>query len=100
MNLFIGSRVNVGKIAGTDVQMVQKTDYPWKGAVAITVNPEAGKDLQRACARAEPHHHEALHHDAGSQRPEVAGRKWQAVHATHRQWLRGHHAPLGDGRHD
>lgn len=39
VNLFIGSRVNVGKVAGTVVEMVQETDYPWKGAVAITVNP-------------------------------------------------------------
>lgn len=40
VNLFIGGRVNVGKIAGTNVQVVQKTEYPWKGAVAITINPE------------------------------------------------------------
>ena len=39
VNLFIGSRIRVGKIAGTDVEMVQKTEYPWKGTVAITVNP-------------------------------------------------------------
>ena len=39
VNLFIGSTVNVEKVAGTDVQMVQKTDYPWSGDVAITVNP-------------------------------------------------------------
>jgi uncharacterized protein len=43
VNLFIGSRVNVGKIAGTNVQVVQKTEYPWKGAVAITINPEEAK---------------------------------------------------------
>ena len=43
VNLFIGSRVNVGKIAGTNVQVVQKTEYPWKGAVAITVNPDEAK---------------------------------------------------------
>lgn len=43
VNLFIGSRVNVGKIAGTDVQVVQKTEYPWKGAVAITINPDEAK---------------------------------------------------------
>jgi DUF1680 family protein len=43
VNLFIGGRVNVGKIAGTDVQVVQKTEYPWKGAVAITINPEEAK---------------------------------------------------------
>lgn len=43
VNLFIGSRVNVGKIAGTNVQVVQKTEYPWKGTVAITVNPDEAK---------------------------------------------------------
>ena len=43
VNLFIGSRINVGKVAGTNVEMVQKTDYPWKGAIAITVNPEEAK---------------------------------------------------------
>ncbi len=39
VNLFIGSTINVEKVAGTDVQMVQKTDYPWSGDVSITVNP-------------------------------------------------------------
>jgi len=39
VNLFVGSRINVGEVAGTPVEMVQETDYPWKGAVAITVNP-------------------------------------------------------------
>ena len=43
VNMFIGSRIKVGRIAGTDVEMVQKTDYPWKGAVAITVNPRQSK---------------------------------------------------------
>jgi len=43
VNLFIGSRVNVGKIAGTNVQVAQKTNYPWSGAVAITVNPDEAK---------------------------------------------------------
>ena len=40
VNLFIGGRVDVGKIAGTRVHVVQKTEYPWKGAVAITLHPE------------------------------------------------------------
>ena len=31
VNLFIGSRINVENVAGTNVEMVQKTDYPWKG---------------------------------------------------------------------
>ena len=39
VNLFVGSRVNMEKVAGTDIEMVQKTDYPWSGSVAITVNP-------------------------------------------------------------
>jgi DUF1680 family protein len=43
VNLFIGSTINVEKVAGTDVQMVQKTDYPWSGNVSITVNPETPK---------------------------------------------------------
>jgi DUF1680 family protein len=40
VNMFVGSRIHVGEVAGTPVEMVQKTDYPWKGAVGITVNPE------------------------------------------------------------
>lgn len=40
VNLFIGGRVNVGRIAGTNVEVVQRTEYPWKGAVALTIHPE------------------------------------------------------------
>jgi len=40
VNLFIGSTIKVEKVAGTDVEMVQLTDYPWSGAVSITVNPK------------------------------------------------------------
>lgn len=43
VNMFIGSRINVERVAGTDVEMVQKTDYPWNGKVAITVNPKQSK---------------------------------------------------------
>lgn len=43
VNLFIGSTINVDRVAGTDVQMVQKTDYPWSGNVSITVNPKQSK---------------------------------------------------------
>lgn len=39
VNMFVGSRIQVGKVAGTDVEMIQKTEYPWKGTVGITVNP-------------------------------------------------------------
>ncbi|HEV3325705.1 MAG TPA: beta-L-arabinofuranosidase domain-containing protein, partial [Puia sp.] len=39
VNLFVGSRIDVGKVAGTKVEMLQKTDYPWKPEVSILVNP-------------------------------------------------------------
>ena len=41
VNLFIGGTVEVGRVAGTDVEMVQQTDYPWSGKVTLTVNPKA-----------------------------------------------------------
>ena len=43
VNLYIGSTVTLENAAGTDVEMVQETDYPWSGKVAITVNPKAAK---------------------------------------------------------
>jgi DUF1680 family protein len=43
VNMFVGSRIHVGKVAGTSVEMVQKTNYPWSGVVGITVNPEEAK---------------------------------------------------------
>lgn len=45
VNLFVGGTVTVPGIAGTDVEMVQETDYPWSGQVAITVNPEVAKEF-------------------------------------------------------
>lgn len=39
VNMFVGSRIHVGEVAGTPVQVVQKTDYPWNGNVSITLNP-------------------------------------------------------------
>ena len=43
INLFIGSTITVEGVAGTNVEMVQKTDYPWSGEVSITVNPQQTK---------------------------------------------------------
>jgi uncharacterized protein len=43
VNMFVSSRIHVGEVAGTGVEVIQKTDYPWKGSVAITVNPEQAK---------------------------------------------------------
>ena len=41
VNMFVGSSITVENVSGTDVEMVQRTDYPWNGKVAITVNPAA-----------------------------------------------------------
>ena len=43
VNMFVGSRIHVGQVAGTGIEVVQKTEYPWKGSVSITVNPEEPK---------------------------------------------------------
>jgi DUF1680 family protein len=43
VNMFVGSRIHVGKVAGTGVEVVQKTNYPWDGKISITVNPEQAK---------------------------------------------------------
>jgi DUF1680 family protein len=45
VNLFIGSTVNVTRVAGTDIEMVLKTDYPWSGNISITVNPKEPKEF-------------------------------------------------------
>jgi DUF1680 family protein len=39
VNLFIGSTVTLPNIAGTTVQMVQNTAYPWTNNVALVLNP-------------------------------------------------------------
>lgn len=43
VNLFFGSKVTLGPVAGTSVQLVQTTDYPWNGKVTLTVNPATSK---------------------------------------------------------
>lgn len=43
VNMYIGSTVSLENAGGTDVEIVQETDYPWKGKVAITVNPKVRK---------------------------------------------------------
>lgn len=45
VNLFIGSTIKVEDVMGTDIEMVQKTDYPWSGNIEITVNPAEPKDF-------------------------------------------------------
>jgi DUF1680 family protein len=43
VNLFIPSTVTLEDIAGARVEILQVTDYPWKGEVSITVNPVTPK---------------------------------------------------------
>ena len=45
VNLFVGSTITLENVGGTDVEMVQATDYPWNGKVSITVNPKAQKNF-------------------------------------------------------
>lgn len=45
VNMFVGSRITVENAGGTDVEMVQATEYPWNGKIAITVNPKARKNF-------------------------------------------------------
>lgn len=40
VNLFVGSRMSLGGVAGTDVEIVQDTNYPWEGRVRLTINPK------------------------------------------------------------
>jgi hypothetical protein len=43
VNLFAGSAVTVENVAGTDVQIVQATDYPWREKVTLSISPKAPK---------------------------------------------------------
>ncbi len=45
VNLYIGGTINLENAGGTDIQMVQATDYPWSGKVSITVNPKERKNF-------------------------------------------------------
>jgi DUF1680 family protein len=45
VNLFVGSTVDVGKVAGTDVRVEQITDYPWNGKVTIAVTPASAAEF-------------------------------------------------------
>ncbi len=40
LNLFLGMTTTIEGVAGTDVEIIQKTDYPWDSQVSIIVNPK------------------------------------------------------------
>ena len=43
VNLFAGSAVTVENVAGTDVQIAQATDYPWREKVTLSISPKVPK---------------------------------------------------------
>jgi DUF1680 family protein len=45
VNLFVGSEVTIENVAGTNVKMVQDTNYPWSGNVTLVVNPEVSREF-------------------------------------------------------
>ena len=45
VNLFVGSTITVENVGGSDVEMVQATEYPWNGKVSITVNPKVARSF-------------------------------------------------------
>jgi len=45
VNMYIGSTVALENAGGTDIEMVQKTNYPWNGKVSVTVNPKTPKEF-------------------------------------------------------
>jgi len=48
VNLFVGSTITVENVGGSDVEMVQATEYPWNGKVSITVNPKIAQGAARS----------------------------------------------------
>ncbi len=45
VNQYVGTTIDVGTVAGTDVQVVQTTDYPWSGKITLTINPASAVAL-------------------------------------------------------
>ena len=45
VNLYIGSTVHLAHVADTDLEIIQRTDYPWKGIVELTINPASEKQF-------------------------------------------------------
>lgn len=97
VNLFIGSRIDVGEVAGTPLEMVQETDYPWHGAVIITVTPAEPRKFSvrlRVPDRAASALYTATPHIGGLKRLTVNGKPVEAkiengYAAIARRWEKG-----------
>ncbi len=40
VNQYLGSRVRVGQVAGTELEIEQRTGYPWQGGVELLLHPK------------------------------------------------------------
>ena len=78
VNLFIGSTIKVENVAGMDVEMVQKTDYPWNGKVMLTVNPERSSEFYCICKGSEPFNKLIVLFGSADQRTKVNFCKWRS----------------------
>jgi len=77
VNMFVGSTMTVENAAGTDVEMVQSTNYPWNGKVSIQVNPKAAKNFS-VRIRVPNHNHSSLYQAV----PEVSGLRSLSVNGA------------------
>jgi DUF1680 family protein len=75
VNQFVGSTVTLENVGGSDVEMVQETNYPWDGRVAITVNPKGGAKRMTIRVRVPSRETSALY----ATTPRVEGLKSLAV---------------------
>ena len=94
VNMFVGSRIHVGEVAGTDVEVIQKTDYPWKGAVAITVNPKETKTFSLYVRIPNRTIKQAVSGLAGDQRGEALHREWRGIETADPEGLCGPNARM------
>jgi DUF1680 family protein len=78
VNQFIGSTITVENVGGTDVEMVQKTNYPWDGKVALTVNPKGGAKRMTVRVRVPDRETSELY----ASTPRVSGLKSLAVNGA------------------
>ena len=92
VNLYVGSTVRVGCVGGAEVEIVQHTDYPWKGNVAIVVNPASAKTFTMRLRAPNRSVQRAVSQHTRGQRHRVALRERHADQARDQGRLRGHHA--------
>ena len=77
---------------GTNVEMVQKTDYPWDGKVAITVNPARAKSFTIRVRVPNRDVSSLYTSTPDAERHSRHSRSTAARHAEDRERLRGDHA--------